>query len=104
MLFSNNVNLRPGEQYAIDAIQQQLLSAILGFEVATSASGLAPSLSGPVTAAAATRTIRTHALIDRYLAEQQAVWSAGPRRPVTLPGPGPLGKCSTSPTHRVEPH
>ena len=45
MLFSNNVNLRPGEQYAIDAIQQQLLSAILGFRVATSASGLAPSLS-----------------------------------------------------------
>ncbi|KAH3750659.1 hypothetical protein DPMN_185188 [Dreissena polymorpha] len=45
MLFSNNVNLRPGEQYAIDAIQQQLLSAILRFEVATSASGLTPSLS-----------------------------------------------------------
>ncbi|KAH3874045.1 hypothetical protein DPMN_037286 [Dreissena polymorpha] len=44
MLFSNNVNLRPGEQYAIDAIQQQL-SAILGFGVATSASELAPSLS-----------------------------------------------------------
>ncbi|KAH3790940.1 hypothetical protein DPMN_169148 [Dreissena polymorpha] len=44
MLFSNNVNLRPGEQYAIDAIQQQL-SAILGFGVATSASRLAPSLS-----------------------------------------------------------
>jgi hypothetical protein len=43
MLFSNNVNLRPGEQFAIDAIQQQLLLAILG--VATSASGLAPSLS-----------------------------------------------------------
>ncbi|KAH3894291.1 hypothetical protein DPMN_018448 [Dreissena polymorpha] len=45
MLFSNNVNLRPGEQYAIDAIQQQLLSAILGFGVATLASGLTPSLS-----------------------------------------------------------
>ncbi|KAH3812722.1 hypothetical protein DPMN_141160 [Dreissena polymorpha] len=45
MLFCNNVNLRPGEQYAIDAIQQQLLSAILGFGVATSASELAPSLS-----------------------------------------------------------
>jgi len=45
MLFSNNVNLRPGEQFAIDAIQQQLLLAILGFGVATSASGLAPSLS-----------------------------------------------------------
>ncbi|KAH3790881.1 hypothetical protein DPMN_169089 [Dreissena polymorpha] len=40
MLFSNNVNLRPGEQYAFDAIQQQLLSAVLGFGVATSASGL----------------------------------------------------------------
>ncbi|KAH3737570.1 hypothetical protein DPMN_044163 [Dreissena polymorpha] len=44
MLFSKNVNLRPGEQYAIDAIKQ-LLSAILGFGVATSASGLTPSLS-----------------------------------------------------------
>ncbi|KAH3879787.1 hypothetical protein DPMN_003693 [Dreissena polymorpha] len=56
MLVSNNVNLRPGEQYAIDTIQQQLLSAILGFGVATSASGLAPSVYCPV-AAAATRTI-----------------------------------------------
>ncbi|KAH3862324.1 hypothetical protein DPMN_025290 [Dreissena polymorpha] len=37
------------------------------------------SVYGPVAAAAATRTIRTHAIIDRYLAEQQAVWSAGPR-------------------------
>ncbi|KAH3879895.1 hypothetical protein DPMN_003805 [Dreissena polymorpha] len=45
MLFSNNVNLRPGEQYAIDAFQQQLFLAILRFVVATSASGLAPSLS-----------------------------------------------------------
>ncbi|KAH3693038.1 hypothetical protein DPMN_019667 [Dreissena polymorpha] len=45
MLFSNNVNLRPGELFAIDAIQQQLLLAILGFGVATLASGLAPSLS-----------------------------------------------------------
>ncbi|KAH3737493.1 hypothetical protein DPMN_044086 [Dreissena polymorpha] len=45
MMFSKNVNLRPGEQYAIDAIQQQLLSAILGFGVATSALGLTPSLS-----------------------------------------------------------
>ncbi|KAH3690833.1 hypothetical protein DPMN_190611 [Dreissena polymorpha] len=45
MLFSNNVNLRPGEQYVFDAIQQQLLSAVLRFGVATSASGLAPSLS-----------------------------------------------------------
>ncbi|KAH3897544.1 hypothetical protein DPMN_021732 [Dreissena polymorpha] len=45
MLFSNNVNLRPGEQYVIDAIQQQLLLAILRFGVATSASGLTPSLS-----------------------------------------------------------
>ncbi|KAH3870133.1 hypothetical protein DPMN_033315 [Dreissena polymorpha] len=45
MLFSNNVNLRPGEQYVVDAIQQQLLSAILGYWVATSASGLTPSLS-----------------------------------------------------------
>ncbi|KAH3895832.1 hypothetical protein DPMN_019999 [Dreissena polymorpha] len=31
MLFSNNVNRRPGEQYAIDAIQQQLLLAVLEF-------------------------------------------------------------------------
>ncbi|KAH3878844.1 hypothetical protein DPMN_002744 [Dreissena polymorpha] len=45
MLFSNNVNLRPGEQYAIDTIQQKLFLAILRFGVATSASGLAPSLS-----------------------------------------------------------
>ncbi|KAH3805562.1 hypothetical protein DPMN_133866 [Dreissena polymorpha] len=45
-----------------------------------------------------------HAIIDRFLAEHQAVWSAGPRRPVTLPGPGPWGKCSTSPTRRMEPH
>ncbi|KAH3895610.1 hypothetical protein DPMN_019775 [Dreissena polymorpha] len=45
MLFLNNANLRPGEQYAIDAIQKQLLSAILGYGVATSASGLTPSLS-----------------------------------------------------------
>ncbi|KAH3895642.1 hypothetical protein DPMN_019807 [Dreissena polymorpha] len=45
MLFSNNVNLRPGEQYAIDAIQQKLFLAILRFGVGTSASGLAPSLS-----------------------------------------------------------
>ncbi|KAH3873960.1 hypothetical protein DPMN_037201 [Dreissena polymorpha] len=45
MVFLKNVNLRPGEQYAIDAIQQQLLSAILGFGVATSALGLTPSLS-----------------------------------------------------------
>ncbi|KAH3878892.1 hypothetical protein DPMN_002793 [Dreissena polymorpha] len=45
MLFSNNVNLSTGEQYAFDAIQQQILSAVLGFGVATSASGLAPSLS-----------------------------------------------------------
>ncbi|KAH3750672.1 hypothetical protein DPMN_185202 [Dreissena polymorpha] len=45
MLFSNNGNLRPGKQYAIDAIQQQLLLAIIGFGVVISASGLAPSLS-----------------------------------------------------------
>ncbi|KAH3894358.1 hypothetical protein DPMN_018514 [Dreissena polymorpha] len=45
MLFSNNVNLRPGEQYAIDPIQQKLLFLILGFAVATLASGLTPSLS-----------------------------------------------------------
>ncbi|KAH3894662.1 hypothetical protein DPMN_018819 [Dreissena polymorpha] len=45
MLFSNKGNLRPGEQYAIETFQQQLLSAILRFGVATSASGLAPSLS-----------------------------------------------------------
>ncbi|KAH3894730.1 hypothetical protein DPMN_018887 [Dreissena polymorpha] len=45
MLFSNKGNLSPGEEYAIDAIQQKLLSAILGFGVATSASGLTPSLS-----------------------------------------------------------
>ncbi|KAH3797960.1 hypothetical protein DPMN_151550 [Dreissena polymorpha] len=45
MLFSNYVNLRPGEQYAIETFQQQLLSAIHGFEVGTSAAGLTPSLS-----------------------------------------------------------
>ncbi|KAH3780809.1 hypothetical protein DPMN_158631 [Dreissena polymorpha] len=45
MLFSDNVNLRPGEQHAIDTIQEQLFLAILRFGVATSASGLAPSLS-----------------------------------------------------------
>ncbi|KAH3737127.1 hypothetical protein DPMN_043705 [Dreissena polymorpha] len=45
MLFWNNVNFRHGEQYAIDAIQQQLLSAILRFGVATSVSKLTPSLS-----------------------------------------------------------
>ncbi|KAH3879769.1 hypothetical protein DPMN_003675 [Dreissena polymorpha] len=30
MLFSNNVNLRTGGQYAIDAIQQKLLSEFSG--------------------------------------------------------------------------
>ncbi|KAH3721670.1 hypothetical protein DPMN_064617 [Dreissena polymorpha] len=30
MLFSNNVNHRPGEQYAIDAIQQKLLLEFSG--------------------------------------------------------------------------
>ncbi|KAH3737433.1 hypothetical protein DPMN_044026 [Dreissena polymorpha] len=67
------------------------------------------SVFGLVASETATRTTikpvptGTHAIIDRYLAEQQAVWSAGPRRPVTLPGPGPWGKCSTSLTRRVEP-
>ncbi|KAH3882062.1 hypothetical protein DPMN_005992 [Dreissena polymorpha] len=77
MLFSNNVNLRPGEQHAIDAIQQQLLSAVLGFGVATLATR-SISVYGPV-AAAATRTMKpvptgSHAVIDWYPAEQQAVW------------------------------
>ncbi|KAH3894324.1 hypothetical protein DPMN_018480 [Dreissena polymorpha] len=45
MLFLNNLNLWPGEQYAIDAIQQQLLSAIIGIGVATLASGFTPYLS-----------------------------------------------------------
>ncbi|KAH3896586.1 hypothetical protein DPMN_020764 [Dreissena polymorpha] len=59
MLFSNNVNLRPGEQYAIDAIQQQLLSAILRFKGGDFGVGTHTiSVYGPVTAAAAaTRTI-----------------------------------------------
>ncbi|KAH3885825.1 hypothetical protein DPMN_009824 [Dreissena polymorpha] len=42
MLLSNNVNLRCEEQYAIDTIQQQLLSGIPGFGVA--ALELAPFL------------------------------------------------------------
>ncbi|KAH3894484.1 hypothetical protein DPMN_018641 [Dreissena polymorpha] len=43
------------------------------------------SVFGLVAAEAATRTTikpvptGTHAIIDRYLAEQQAVWLAGPR-------------------------
>ncbi|KAH3693421.1 hypothetical protein DPMN_021838 [Dreissena polymorpha] len=51
------------------------------------------SVFGLVAAEAATRTtikpvpIGIHAIIDRYQAEQQAVWSAGPRLPVTL---GPM--------------
>ncbi|KAH3832936.1 hypothetical protein DPMN_106232 [Dreissena polymorpha] len=71
MLFSNNVNLRPGEQYAIDAIQQQLLSAILGFGGGDFGVGTRYiSVYGPV-AAAATRKIKevptgSHAVIDRY--------------------------------------
>ncbi|KAH3774711.1 hypothetical protein DPMN_176102 [Dreissena polymorpha] len=42
---SNNVNLTTEEQSAFDANQQELLLGIPGFSVATSAWGLAPSLS-----------------------------------------------------------